>query len=148
MVRVMVVDDHPTSTEVSTPTRAQVAAVASRGPWSVSSHPAIRHGPPGAGVVPAKASARSRSVQDSSCTTPRPVSRSSSVRSASGSSSASTRAGSPAATNHDVTVSPACSAASPAVQSETVPPRRPRSRRTGSSGVGNGWPLWMVTRSR
>ena len=72
------------------------------------------------------------------------------MRSASGSRRASTLPGSPPATSHDETVSPARSAAAPAVQSDTVPPRRPRSRRTGSrspSGSWNGWLVWMVMAS-
>ena len=55
----------------------------------------MRNGPPGAGAVPAKASARSRCSQPSRCTTARPVARSRSCRSESGSTRASTRAGSP-----------------------------------------------------
>ncbi len=91
--------------------------------------------PPGAGAWPANASARSRCSQASSCTTAVPVDPQASARSLSGSTRPSTRAGSPAATSTEETVSPAAvpvRTSPPVVHSETAPPRRPRSRRTGS----------------
>src|SRR5689334_10538483 len=110
-------------------TRAWVRP-ARTGPDGVCSQVPRRNAPPGAGATPPNASARSRSAQLSSWTTPRPVAVSTAYRSESGSSSPITDAGSPFATITEETVSPTRSGPSPAVQSETAPPIRPRNRRS------------------
>ena len=127
------------------PTRPRASprssACASRGPWSVGpSRPAAR-ALPGPGAVPAKTSASPRSSQSSSCRTPRPVASSTSVRSASGSSSASTRPGSPPATIHDETVSPARS-----ILGAGRPQRDRAARPAAESAYGIAVALWLEER--